>query len=492
MKIILGPPGTGKTQKLLDMIDLAIEDGMKPEKIGFLAFTRKAAIEAKDRAKIKFNLPDTKLTYFRTIHSLAFRQLSLSKTQIMQRENYVELGKALGIAVTGYVDMSEGSLSYGMETGDRLIFLDGLARTKRVPLRDVWENCGSDGISWFELVRTSDAIKAYKKARGLFDFTDILEMFCQRGYVPELDLLVIDEAQDLSKLQWEVVHRLIKSANSVIVAGDDDQSIFSWSGADTDYFINLIGEVQNLEVSWRVPSKIQDLALDIVKGISNRRDKTWVSSKEGGGVHWHNDIDTVPLNEGNWLILARNGYMLKQVEDHCMLSGFSFAGRFSPLKSPTLTSIRLWESLRKGDSITFDQAKKVLALMNQRIDLRQLVGFDKIDMKTLEVVAYVKNTRKIWHEALDRIPAYEREYFIAARRAGETLVKTPRISVSTIHGAKGGESDNVLLFTDLAPRTYDEFINRPDDEHRVFYVGVTRAKQDLHLIQPRTNKAFLI
>lgn len=492
MNIILGPPGTGKTQSLLNVVDQALEEGIKPEKIAFLAFTKKAATEAKERARIKFGVPENKLIYFRTIHSLVFRQLGLTKTQVMQRDHYQEFGKALGISVTGYVDMSEGSVIYGMDTGDRLIFLDGLARTKQSPLRQVWEECGYESVSWFELERVASALVKFKHARGLYDFTDMLEMFCKHGHVPSTDLLIIDEAQDLSTLQWAVIERLIRQSNSVFVAGDDDQSIFSWSGANTVYFINLLGKVKNLTISYRVPERIQSQALSIVRGISTRRKKSWKSHSSGGEVQWHNDIDTVPLDKGNWLILTRNGYMLKSVEEHCMLNGFSFDGRFSPLKSPTLTVIRLWEQLRRGEDITFDQARKVLAYMTQKINLQYLATYDRIDMKTLEVIAHVKNTRKIWHEALDKISPYEREYFIAARRAGETLVKTPRLKLSTIHGAKGGEADNVLLFTDLAPKTYDEFLLRPDDEHRVFYVGVTRAKQALHLIQPKTNKAFLL
>jgi superfamily I DNA/RNA helicase len=86
---------------------------------------------------------------------------------------------------------------------------------------------------------------------------------------------------------------------------------------------------------------------------------------------------------------------------------------------------------------------------------------------------------------------YEREYFIAARRRGETLVNKPRIKISTIHGAKGGEADNVLLMTDLAPRTFNEMQANYDNECRVFYVGVTRTRNDLHLLTTY-NMAFNI
>ena len=59
--------------------------------------------------------------------------------------------------------------------------------------------------------------------------------------------------------------------------------------------------------------------------------------------------------------------------------------------------------------------------------------------------------------------------------------------MSTIHGAKGGEADNVILFTDLSPAADEAFRIGNDDVHRVFYVAVTRAKQNLYIIEPEDN-----
>ena len=69
---IFGPPGTGKTTTLLNMVEEALSNGTSPNTIAFLAFTRKAANEAKERAAVRFNLdPENDLPYFRTLHSLA-------------------------------------------------------------------------------------------------------------------------------------------------------------------------------------------------------------------------------------------------------------------------------------------------------------------------------------------------------------------------------------------------------------------------------------
>ena len=96
----------------------------------------------------------------------------------------------------------------------------------------------------------------------------------------------------------------------------------------------------------------------------------------------------------------------------------------------------------------------------------------------------------IWHERLNKIDIKKREYYIMLLKRGEKFNKDPRIKISTIHGVKGGEADNVLLLTDIAPKTYREMHSTPDDEIRVFYVAVTRAKESLHIVQPHTNMYF--
>jgi superfamily I DNA/RNA helicase len=93
--------------------------------------------------------------------------------------------------------------------------------------------------------------------------------------------------------------------------------------------------------------------------------------------------------------------------------------------------------------------------------------------------------QSVWHEALMKISDDKREYLIALLRRGTKLSEPVRIKVSTIHGAKGGEADNVMLLMDLSPRFAKEYATNADNIHRLFYVGVTRAKQTLHLVLPK-------
>ena len=95
-----------------------------------------------------------------------------------------------------------------------------------------------------------------------------------------------------------------------------------------------------------------------------------------------------------------------------------------------------------------------------------------------------------WYDVFTAISVDERSYIRAMLRRGEKITKEPRIRLSTIHAAKGGEAENVILLTDISSRVYKSFQDNPDDESRVFYVGLTRAKENLYLIEPQTQKYF--
>jgi len=96
--IVLGPPGTGKTETLLREVEKYLKT-TDPNRIGYFSFTQKAANEGRERAMKKFNLTEDDLPYFRTLHSLAFRRLGIKKENVMQRKHYADVGKQTGIRV---------------------------------------------------------------------------------------------------------------------------------------------------------------------------------------------------------------------------------------------------------------------------------------------------------------------------------------------------------------------------------------------------------
>lgn len=482
--LILGPPGTGKTTRLLNIVDESLKAGTAPGRIGFVSFTRKAVQEARTRAAQRFGFDIDDLVYYRTLHSLAFRQLGLSRADVLQFNHLKEIGEQLGIRVTRRRPDDSGSMS----KGDQMVALETLARLKCVDYMEAWETVETD-LEWFAFDQFCRFLRKYKDANFLIDFTDMLQRYYDTGHAPELELLVVDEGQDLSQLQWRIVDKLRANARDSYIAGDDDQAIFRWSGADVDHFLSL--DVDNktvLDQSFRVPEAVHTLAVELAGRIGHRYAKVFHSTGKAGSVEHVASIEDVPgLESGPWLILVRNNYQVRDVADYLRLCGYAYETEWDkPADNEALHAAYAWEALRAGRLVDHREAVNAAAY----VDGRRAKFNGPVDAKTFEHVTGVKVAAP-WHEALQRMVPDEREYFRAARRRGENLRK-PRVKVSTIHGAKGGECENVLLFTDISNRTARSMYQNPDDETRVFYVGATRALSRLCVVQPQTATYFSI
>lgn len=491
LRIIYGPPGTGKTTYLLDHLEKHLALGVHPNKVGFISFTRKAAYEARDRAILRFGFTEEDTPHFRTIHSLAFKQLGLSHHQVMQKANYLELADKLGIEIQAHLDLSEGAF-VGSLLGDRLLFVDSLARLKCLTIREQWEQMNDDRVDWHELNQLSRALAEYKKSNLLLDYTDMLDRCYTESVLPNLDVLFLDEAQDLSPLQWRVVERLIEKSGIVYIAGDDDQAIFTWAGADVDHFINLEGDKLILDQSYRIPECVHELAGGIVSSIERRAKKVFKPRDGIGSVQYHPNVDDIDYSNGEWLCLARSRNQLYQYERLCKLNGYHYEilGS-SPAWSDAYRAIRAWKVLQTGKEILVSTAKNLVkfATATEGRLLKNIDDQELVDMAWLVDTCGLTRAEKPWEEALTGIHSDDIEYFLQAL-ATENLDEKPRIKLSTIHGTKGGEAQNVAIMTDVYSRVFDGFQEDPDNEHRVFYVGVTRTKENLHVIVPKTSRFY--
>lgn len=496
VELILGPPGTGKTYRLMSKLGEALQQ-FDPKRICFVAFTKKAATEAITRAADEFGLTAEDLINFRTLHSFAFRMMGYSSKQIMGISDYISIAKSLGLFIS-YRGLKEDGSFHGQSKGDRLLFLTNLARLQNKSIADVHAEWLDENLTVYEIQLMHDTIEAYKFENGKKDFTDVIQDFTLNGFAPDFDVLFVDESQDLAPMQWTMVSKLAERAGEVFIAGDDDQAIFRWAGADVRQFINIpVGRTTVLDQSYRVPSKVATVANRIINTVSERHKKPWKPRMEQGVARFINSIDVLDMSKGSWLLLARNSYLLSEYSDFCMRRGFVFeSSQGSPIAPEVLVAIRLWERLRKGKTLTVSQCLTVYDYLSTKVGVRY--GMKSVlkaeDPDQLLVMSdltskYGLLTTDIWHEALDRIPLDQKDYLLGALKHGEKIDEA-RIRVSTIHGVKGGEADNVVIICDMARRTYFEYQNNPDDEARVWYVGVTRARQNLYLVYPRTSNHY--
>ena len=500
--IILGPPGTGKTTTLLNLVDQFIQQGIRPKQIGYFSFTRKAAREAATRAAEKFGLDAEKdLENFRTLHSYAFSRLAMSKEKMMTAENYREFGKLVGIPIkTGKYSEDDGTFN----SDNEYLTIMNTARVKRMDLLEYYDSRQNIlDIERDTLYLLSEELKRYKKEKGLKDFTDLLEDFIAQETKQSFEALFIDEAQDLSLIQWEMVRSLWVNAKKTYIAGDDDQAIFKWAGADVDHFIALKEEVNNIKVldqSYRIPGgPIHELSQKIISKIDNRFDKDYKPRAEHGILRRYSDVTQVNMSEGNWLVLSSANHFLDDVKDLCELQGWYYQHRGSnsvPLK--LLIALNNWEKWRKGDiALGTIEIKNIYQYLGDKV----LVGFRSgktlhSDKKYLIRDCQAEHglvTTDVWYEAFDGLDTITENYIRNMRANGEQINKNPRIIMSTIHGAKGGEADKVLLMQDLTNAALETFSHDPDELHRLFYTGATRAKRELHVLDPKNfDRAYIL
>ena len=477
---VIGPPGTGKTKTLLDEVDKYIAKGVPLNRIGYFAFTRNAANEARDRfLKKNKDLTEKDTLYFKTLHSLAFHNLGLNQDNVMNELHYKAIGETCGIQIN-YASYESNSWNGIFSSNSEYLNLINLARVRRIDTLNQFDlNEHLSKVERNKLDAIDKEINSYKKTYGLIDFTDMLDKFLKNGTVKgKLDVIFVDEAQDLSKIQWDMLEKIEKENEAdVWIAGDDDQAIFGWAGADVMSFIKWKATEVPLQQSKRVPSEIQKAALSIVGRIEEYRlDKKYYPKKEKGQITEVIKIADIDMSKGSWLILARTNSLLKEIPKMLKQKGLFFKtsdGKNSIGKN-LYEDIEYWNKMKKNE--------KIPEIIEQRI-------LERIKDKK-------PNLELEWHEAFNNEASDKIDYLRVLLANKEKIDKTPRITISTIHSAKGGEATNVVLFLNETTNTIKAASKsraKRDEEYRVWYVAVTRSMQNLFLIKNNNKrKEFII
>jgi superfamily I DNA/RNA helicase len=449
-----------------------------------MAFTRRAANEARERAAKQFGLKPKDLPFFSTLHSMAYRQLGATGATLMGAADYNELGDLLQLQFTASYNLLDGPPMEGPK-GSRLLQVIGYARSRHLTLEQAWHHAG-EGVSWWEVVQLDEALRMFKRELGKRDFHDLIDEYAAEGAPLPVKLGIIDEAQDLTVRQWQAVHRAFGDCPEVVVAGDDDQAIYRWSGASVETFLRLAHEPgvtrTVLDKSHRLPRKVFDLANRVSARIRGREPKVWKPADREGRVEWIANPGDVDLTTGNWLLLARNSHYLKDYAAACRLQGVKYNTASGPsVPAGHLKAIQGWEQLRKGKSVT-RTVMQAVATYNPGMDPAR---YKDADTYGPEDLPGDPAAMPLWHDALQGINIEDREYYLTILRRGERLQDPARVTVGTVHSAKGGQASNVVLRVDMTARSYTGFMSNPDDEARVFYTGMTRAQHNLFLVAPQ-------
>jgi DNA helicase-2/ATP-dependent DNA helicase PcrA len=477
---VIGPPGTGKTRRLLNEVHKYVQKDIPLDKIGYFAFTRKAAGEARERFLAKNeDLTKKDIKYFQTLHSLAFNNLGLKEENVMQEGNYKAIGETCGIQIK-YAAHETNNFNGIFSSDSEYLSLINLARVKQIPVEDQFDL--NEHLTWItreKITAIEKEINYYKKTYGLIDFTDMIAKFLKQDKlkIPQFKVIFVDEAQDLSLIQWAMINKIEKDTGcDVWIAGDDDQAIFGWAGADVDSFIKWKGRELLLDQSQRVPSLIQQKALGVINRIYyNRIQKNYLPKDIPGNIYQRYKLNDIDMTKGDWLILTRTKSLWKPIPPFLKRKGLYFNTVEGNSIGKTLhEDIQTWQEFKQG--LTPPEIRR------QRLE--EVTGEKNF------------NINLSWDAAFKNIALTKREYMRSMLDNEEDLSKPPRIKVSTIHGAKGGEATNVVLFLNQTTNTIKgskKSQAKEEEEFRVWYVGVTRTMENLFLIKCKNKmKEFKI
>ena len=467
-----GPPGTGKTYKLISRAKAYHRTGTPLHRIGYFAFTKKAATEAKRRMPAE----DKKLIYFRTLHSLGFDCLDIDKEDVMQPYHYEEFGKKINLQVKFYDRYNKDESFYlGFENPYFQIIHRSINRCVDLKEEFNLEEHDPKTVEWAPLKHIYDNLKKFKEKKKLLDFNDMVKMLTDKPEkIPEFDVIFIDEAQDLSPLQWKLYDVLKTKSKDIYLAGDDDQAIFAWAGADVKRFIQEPAKEKILKYSKRISKSVQEQSIIPINNIVGiRKLKKYYPRNYEGLCEEINNVDEIDLTKGKWLILTRTISRLLKIQEQLTSKGLYFeSNKGKSIKVRMYKASKNYELWRNGKELNEEEIK----------DIKDFIG--KVEW----------NANHNWFTAFKLAKDEDKEYLLHTLDNKEDLDQPARIWLSTIHAIKGGEQDNVILCLDIGDKILKSIKrsqDKQDEEHRVWYVGITRARNNLYKLKARiTRKGY--
>ncbi|MFB6282169.1 MAG: UvrD-helicase domain-containing protein [Haloferacaceae archaeon] len=561
---LFGGPGSGKTTALLDRVeDLLSEDDVDLRDVLVVSYTRAAAAEVRERLAERLDRSPRALQgNVCTMHAKAYELLDLSRGDVVDEDDKVAFCEEYGIEYEDEYGGAGRRTARSTTVGNKIIATSQwLQRTRRdvadwydVPFQwnvdevrlppeidpnsmegnkytPTWPS-DDDRIDVPQAIR---AWRSYKGEEGVVGFADMLERVEGRSLVPHVDHLVIDEFQDITTLQHAVYETWRPRMDRVLIAGDDDQVVYAWQGADPNLLLDADpDEDVILPNSYRLPSRILDVVSREVGHIEKRQEKDLKPRKEGGTVEAvdspspidlaRNVVHTVDAHDGSVMVLFRARYQMFEFIDEFLPKGIPFS---------VMTDQRMWtdrltdyvravERLDEDRPITALQARRLADMLkasafgtDDREGLYDLIedaeeGADTDDLAAIDLDPAAVTDRVPFMpeppaagDMLRKVTSFQRKSVKAYFAADYRDVDPDRVRVGTIHSAKGREADHVFLSTDLTEKVVEQMSASvaeageeegfetvgnavpllTDNERRVFYVGMSRARERLVVLE---------
>ncbi|MDR0880099.1 MAG: UvrD-helicase domain-containing protein [Clostridioides sp.] len=295
--LILAGAGSGKTKVLTSRIAYLMEDkGVHPSNILAITFTNKAANEMRERVEKNID-SDTKDMWISTFHSCCVRILRKDINKIGYNRSFVIYDAADQVTLVKDC-LKELNLSDKVFEPKVVISIISGAKDKLQSPKEFKQRNAGDN----RLTKVADIYTLYQdrlKRNSALDFDDLIlktvELFRTNPdvldyYRGRFKYIMVDEYQDTSKAQYELVKALAKGHQNICVVGDDDQSIYGWRGADIRNILEFERDyddvfVIKLEQNYRSTQVILDAANTVIaNNIERKRKKLWSDKKDGESI----------------------------------------------------------------------------------------------------------------------------------------------------------------------------------------------------------------
>ncbi|YCM44851.1 ATP-dependent helicase [Verrucomicrobiaceae bacterium 227] len=296
--LVIAGAGSGKTRTLTYRVAYLLDQGVDPRNLLLLTFTNKAAREMMERVRelIPRDLSDLWNGTFHSIGNRILRrhadEVGLTRSfSIMDRDDQ----KSLMNTVIAECDIDTKQRKF--PKADVLISIFSLCENTNTPLEDILEFRYPYFEEWAEeIAKVGERYLAKKLETNSVDFDDLLLLplklfrankeLCEL-YQQRFQYLLVDEYQDTNSVQSELIHLLAQPQNSVMVVGDDAQSIYSWRGADMDNILSFPdrypeGKVYKIETNYRSVPEVLDLSNAAIAANLKQFKKTLKAARPAG------------------------------------------------------------------------------------------------------------------------------------------------------------------------------------------------------------------
>ncbi|HEX8762756.1 MAG TPA: ATP-dependent helicase [Candidatus Saccharimonadales bacterium] len=517
--VIMAGPGTGKTKTLTARIAYLVEqEAIDPAAILALTFTNKAAREMQERVTARLGI--TAKPTITTFHALAAAQLTLpSEATLITDIERVAVLEVLAKSPRNEKKLKARDLGLTISRGKNLP-----PAVNRDPAED-------------QLIAAYDALL---QEHDWYDYDDLLLRFYQAlgqpDFVQKLSYryILVDEFQDTNDLQYEIV-KLLNSTDNLFVIGDPLQSIYGFRGSNAGVFDRFrhdyaLAKVISLHINYRSAPQIVQAAnaifpdspltpfrsdagsVQAVEVLNERAEADWIINRieqaVGGSTMQRSSQHhgTGGRTFADFAVLTRTHIAARTIQRALATSGIPYqvVGEGSPYEQPhavlIIQAFAYLVGLGEAPVVKELKASQVEQLLEplkpeaQKLPLTQLA--DKIIAALLPADHPTARGAQQFTNTLVRYDAMTPPQYVAhVQQIAEQNYYDPAIgavTVLTIHAAKGLEFPIVFLAgaeEGILPLARHGAVSDSEEEKRLFYVAVTRARDELYMLHARNRQS---